>query len=433
MTPIQQKAWVMQATRVDTRDCSPRAQARGLDDLHLPPGLPRTVLAFVGQNENGILRRHSQDFIDLVEPYGFTGHILDLSGLDWPEQLHDLLAQGVLFAWGAAGIGSRLSPGGALLWDAVGVPFISMLSDSPSWMPANHHVPSDFVANGYVFRDWLNVQRRLIRSPQLSALLPHGIVGNPLRDALAWSDRPHRMVFVKTGHAPELHRAQWQALPPRFRAVIEDTSAAVLRAGVGDITQILLACLDHHGLYLERHTHMLFALMREVDVYVRDYRSTAMALALRHLPVDIIGRGWDHVERLGGKARFHQAVDAATLPTLYSQTQFLLNTMPNFATCTHERVLHGFAAKCCVVTNENSFMRERFGGLPSYFGVDTEATDLEERLAGLCYGSKRYDDELQPALDLVQDEFSAASMMRGMIDLALEVRTAATYAHFKFC
>ena len=421
-----------QFRRPATRDQIRQSQAPGLDDLHLPPELPRTILAFVGQNENGILRRHSQDFIDLAEPYGLTGHIIDVSGPDWPDQLRGLLEGGVLFAWGAAGIGARLRPGGAPLWDAVKVPFISMLSDSPSWMPANHRVASEFVANGYVFRDWLDVQRRLIRSPQISALLPHGIIGNPLRDAVAWRDRPHRMMFVKTGHAPELHRLHWRELPPRFRAVIEDTSAAALQAGVGDITGTLLDCLDHHGLYLEQQTHVLFALMREVDVYVRDCRSTAMAMALRDLPVDIVGRGWDHVERLGGRARFHKAVDAATLPTLYSQTQFLVNTMPNFSTCTHERVLHGFASRCCVVTNENSFMRERFTALPSYFGVDTEADDLAEHLAGIYYGDKRYDDELQPALDVVTAEFGAASMMRGMIDLALEVRQAATYGRYKF-
>ena len=407
-----------------------RLPRRRLEDLRLPSSLPRHVLAFVGQNENGILRTHSNDLLELLRPHGFTGQVIDLSSPIWADDLRQALDAGVLFAWGAAGIGARLRPGDQSLWDSVQVPFISLLSDSPAWMPANHHVPSRYVANGYVFRDWLDMQRRLIRSRQISALLPHGIIGNPLRDATPWSQRPHRMVFVKTGHAPSLHRSRWLGLPPRFRAVLEDTSAAVLRTGVCDITDAYLQCLDHHDLYLEQRPDVLFGLMREVDVYVRDCRSTALVHALLDLPVDIIGRGWEHVSRLGGTARFHPAVDAATLPALYSRTQFLLNTMPNFATCTHERVLHGFATKCCVVSNENLAMKERFAALPSYFGIDTERCELTDRLAALYYDIAGYDDRLQPGLDLVTSEYDAGAMVRGMIDLALEVREAGKYSAF---
>ena len=403
-----------------------------LDGLQLPGSLPRTIVAFVGENENGILRRVTAEMMEIVRPHGLVGHVIDFSDPAWADELRGLLEAGVLFAWSAAGVGARLNPGGQLLWDAVSVPFVSVLSDSPSWMPANHHVPSQYVANGYVFEDWLKMQRRLIRSPQISSLLPLGTDPNPLRDVLRWSERPRRMLFVKTGHAPSLHRSRWLGLPPRFRAVLEDTAAAVLQQGVGDITDTMLACLDHHNLYLEQRPDVLFGLMREVDVYVRDARSTAMVHALLDLPVDIIGRGWDHVERLGGKARFHKAVDAATLPKLYSETQFLVNTMPNFSTRTHERVLHGFAAKSCVVTNENQDMRQRFGKLPSYFAVDTEHDDLASRMAELFHGTTCYDDLVQPALDLVAADFSAAGFMRGLIDLAMEVRAAGAYSGYKY-
>ncbi len=414
------------------RAAARRGRNKQQHELRLPPSSPRVIVAFVGQNENGILRAHSQAFMALAQPWGLTGTVLDLGDPTWMDQLRSLLEQGVLFAWGHAGIGARLTIGTTPLWDAVKVPFIAMHSDSPCWMPANHYVASDYVANGYVFQDWLDVQKRLIQSPQISALLPHGVMDHPLRDAIAWSDRPRRMLFVKTGHAPALHRSRWLQLPPRFRAIIEETSAAILAQGVGDITETLLQCLDHHGLYLDQRPDVLLALMQKIDVYVRDCRSTAMVEAMLDLPVDIIGRGWDHMKRLGGKARFHSAVDAAALPRLYAETQFLLNTMPNFAACTHERVLQGFASRCCVVTNENAFMREAFGSLPSYFGVDTEADGLPEQLATLFHSPRRFDDCLQPALDLVTSEFDPGLMMRGLIELALEVREATNYTSFKY-
>ncbi len=408
-----------------------RVRLKAFDGLRMPTSLPRAIVAFVGQNENGALRRLSRELMELAEPHGFKGHIVDLMHPEWPHHLRTLLDAGVLLAWGAAGIGARLTSENGNLWDQAQVPFISVLSDSPCWLPANHHIPSRYVANGYVFQDWLSMQQRLIRSSQVSALLPHGVVANPFHDAIPWSRRQHRMVFVKTGHAPELHRQRWLELPSRFRAVVEETSAAVLKQDVCDITAIYLRCLDDHDLYVEQRSDILFGLMQEIDVYVRDYRSTAMVRGLLDLSVDIVGRGWDHVKDLKGKARFHDGIDASALPKLYSDTQFLLNTMPNFSTRTHERVLDGFGAKCCVVTNENAEMRSRFTRLLNYFAVDTEAADLAERLSMIYHSTTQYDDHVQTAFDLVRSENAGELLMRGIIDLAMEVRAVNKSETFK--
>ncbi len=412
-------------------DATPKRPS-ALDGLILPEDAPRTVVVLVGTNENSILRSVSQDFMGLLPPHGLQTHCVDMNDPNWLDQLGGLLEAGVLFAWGPAGVGARLPHPDGLLWDVLRVPFISVLADSPSWMPANHHVSSRYVANGYMYRDWLTMQRNLIRSPQISSLLPHGVPENPFRDTVAWSKRQHRMVFVKTGSDPAQHRADWALLPPRYRAIIEDSAAAALKQGVGDISGVVRECMEHHGLYVEQRPAILFALMREVDVYVRDVRSTAMVQAMLDLPADIIGRGWDHLAAPGCRARFHAPVDASTLPELYAGTQFLLNTMPNFSSGVHERVPNGFAAKSCVVTNENADMRIRFGSLPSYIGVDTAARDLADRLATIFHGTQSYDDMLEPAFNLVDTEFTAEGFMRALIELALEIRAAAAFAPFEF-
>lgn len=394
----------------------------------IPPvrtATPMNVVAFVGENENGILKWSSQDLIDTMAPYGVIGHVINMLDDNWQKKFEFLLNEGMLFSFGIAGIGAGLKLGGQIIWDAIKTPFISILADSPCYLPLNHRVPASFVANGYMFDDWLKFQRKLIKSPQISSLLPLGTGANPMRDNVTWSDRQHRMVFVKTSSAPETHQTQWKTLPKRFRAVLEDAASAALRQGVGDITDIFLQCLDHHNLYLEQRPEVLFGLMCYVDRYVRDYRSTAMVKGLLNLPVDIIGRGWDYMATPGSRARFYAPIDATLLPTLYANTQFLLNTMPNVSTRTHERVLSGFAAKCCVVTNENDDMRTRFGPLPSYFGVDTEAANLSASLASLYYGTERYEDRLQPALDLVQAEFNINTFVVGIMELVAEVHAAA--------
>ena len=408
----------------------PRPSA--LDGLRLPEGAPRSVAVLVGENENGILRSITGDFMSLLPAHGLDSHCISLCDPGWRAQLDDLIAEGLLFVWGAAGVGARLPHADGLLWDAIQVPFISALADSPCWMPKNHHVPSRWVANGYLYRDWLSMQRQLIRSPQISSLLPHGVADNPLRDRTPWSQRSHRMLLVKTGGSPEQHRTDWGLLPPRFRAVVEDAAAAALSRGVGDISDTVLAAMEHHDLSVEHRPDILFALMRSVDVYVRDTRSTQLVQALLDLPVDIIGRGWDHLSALDGRARFHAAVNADMLPGLYANTQFLLNTIPNFSFGTHERVPNGFAAKCCVISNENADMRSRFGALPSYFGIETAAPELADQLAALFHDAGTYEDRLDPALDLVAARYTAEGFMRGLIDLAMEVRTAAAFEAFGY-
>ncbi len=407
-------------------------RATALDGLDLPAGAPRTVVAIIGENENGILRSTSEAFMDLLPPHGLTGRVVDLGNPNWLDELSALLDRGVLFAWGCAGIGARIPHGDGLLWDAVQVPFVSVLADSPCIRPANHNVPSRWVANGYVYRDWWEVQRRLIRSPQLSAVLPLGTVANPHRAAAPWSSRTHRMLFVKTGRDPAAHRAEWTALPRRFRAVVEDAAAASLAAGVGDVTGTVLDALADRAVCLDGRPDLLFGLVRAVDTYVRDHRSTALVRAVLNLPVDVVGRGWDHVAPSGCRARFHPAVDAAALPALYADTQFLLNTMPNFSTGTHERVLSGFAAGCVVVTNENAEMRARFTALPTYVAIDTEAAGLAEHLHQLFHTTERYDERWQPALALQQDSYGGEAFMRGLIDLAGEVAATPAFEPFRY-
>ena len=336
-----------------------------------------------------------------------------------------------MLAFGQAGVGGRLLNADGVLWDALRVPFISVLADSPSQLPTNHQIAAIYVANGYVYKDWLDVWRRFVRSPQIAGLLPQPALRNSQRDATPWSERRHRMVLVKTGRAPEEHRRSWSGWPRRFRAIVEDCAAAALAAGVGDITDVFLAAADHHGLALEGRPEVLFFLMNAADLYLRDLRSTAMVQALLDLPVDVIGRGWDHLKSGSHRARFHPPLDAETLPLLFAETQFLLNTLPNFSYGTHERVLYGFAGRCCVVTNENADMRQRFRDLPTYFAIDTESPELADRLAAIYHGEERFDDRTQPALDLVETQFSAEAFMRALIELSLEVRAAAALPPLK--
>ena len=380
------------------------------------------IVGFVGQNENGILNHLTQGLMRLLEPQGYQGHLIDLSDPDWPARLDDVLKQGVAMAWGHAGVGAKLEIEGKCLWDLLKIPFISVLADPPCWLPGNHHVESEYVVNAYLYSEWLRVQRQLIRSTQLCTLVQGGLIPNPARDDIPWNERPRRMVFVKTGGDAAARQAAWQTMPRRWRAILEDAAAAALRRPTGDITGLVIEAAEAHYFGPEQRTDVLFALMTEVDLFVRDTRSTAVARALLHLPVDVYGRGWDHVSHAATRARFHPAFNADAMPRVYAETQFMLNTTPNFSSGLHERVAYGLDARCCVVSDENAFMKAELAGLPTLFAIDPAAPDLADQLQQIHDDTTDYTSATQPALDLVTRVFDGERYMTSLLDLAHEVR-----------
>jgi hypothetical protein len=380
--------------------------------------MARNVVAFVGQNENSALREGSLWQMRCLERFGLTGHVIDAFEPSWSARLNELLREGVVFGWGHAGIGSTLTFGPNKGWDAIGVPFVAVLSDPPCWLPQSHRPESRGVVLGYVFDEWLDVQRRFIKAPNVCGRVPACIPSNEDRDRIPWSARSHRMVFVKTGDAPAPRREAWKWLPKRMRAILEDAADEACRHGTMGLTDLLLGCLTAHGLFVEEHLDMLFALMLELDIYVRAERSTRIAQALSRLPAVIIGRGWDHLDRTHAKATFMPSVDASRLPDLMADTQFVVNATPNFGSGVHERVLLAFAARACAVSDQNDYSRANFDSLPTFFGLDWHTDDLADRLADIW----AIKDDLGPATDAalhrLETNHSPIMMMQALLELA---------------
>ncbi|GAC1346257.1 MAG: hypothetical protein NVSMB18_27940 [Acetobacteraceae bacterium] len=388
-----------------------------------------TVIALVGENANGILECQSQRFLDLLPALGLEGRVLNLRSSTFVAQLDAALQQGVSFAWGYAGVGANLAISGRNIWSATGIPFISVLADAPYIMPGNHHIASANVVNGYVYPDWLAFQQRHIRSAQISTLIPMGVIPNPASTEIPWSARPQRMLFVKTGSDPVRQRAGWAAWPARLRPILHDCADALASQKPGPIAPTVQACLEAHALFLDGSRPMLFGLLHELDTYIRALRATAVVRALLPLPVDIVGDGWAHV-RQDGRARFHPAISASDLEAQYARTQILINVTPNVAHGAHERVLRGFASRCCIASDSNAHAEATFATLPSYHGFDWHEPDLADRLAAIFHDPTPYDELLDQAQAYVERNHDSMAFLQRLVELAQLARMQSTMAGY---
>lgn len=384
--------------------------------------MTQNIVTFVGENENRVLRITNGQLMDMVRPYGIEGHVIDLHDPDWAKQLEPLIRQGIVFAFGSAGIGAALSSEGKNLWDTIQVPFISCLADHPAQMPANHNIQARYVVNGYHYREHFDVQKQIIRSPQMSMMLPHGIAPNPKCDEIPWSKRSYRIVFLKSGGDPEARRAQWVGWPSKFRKILEESSKQALQMATGNITPIVMDCLGSYGIEFGERRDILLSILNEVDWYVRLVRLTMMARALCRLEADIFGARWDHIDQTKSRARFHSGVDAALVQGLFADSKFIINVTQNVSSGIHERVPNGFAAKACVVSDDNAYTLSNFTELPSYFGFSWVDFDWEDKLVAHLEGDRAYDDVLQPAFELSDRDFNGIKLMQTMLEIAQVVR-----------
>jgi hypothetical protein len=393
---------------------------------------PRNVVAFIGSNLNDILAVQSSRFMEVLRPFGYAGHVLDLRSPQISQQLTELMVDGIAFAWGYAGVGARMGSGDQNLWTSIKVPFVSVLADPPFWLARNHNVPSEWVVNGYVYGDWLNFQKRYIQAPQISSLLPMGVLPNPDRQSIPWERRPVAMAYVKTGSDPQKRSASWEHLPARVSRALREAAAILIDQPTGDLVNIAVATFRAFGLHIEERRPMLFGMLHELDLYIRAVRATRIAQALLPLPVEIHGGGWEHLspEAEGARAVFRPAFRASELDPFFANCRWLINSTPNFSTGAHERVLRGFAAGCAVASDLNDYARSRLSPLPAFCGFEWNSADLTEQIAEALASTAIDPDALDQGTQFVERNFDPIAFMQSVAELADVARAQDVFAAF---
>jgi hypothetical protein len=333
--------------------------------------MSKRIFGFFFTHENRVLA-HATDWWCLhFRQHGYAADALDLGDPAHIALLEKALEKGdVLFCFGLQGVGSRLTlNNGASLWTHHRVPFVGMHYDSPCCNIYNHMCDSPYVGNGYFFECFLDMQRRFVKNDQINEKLPieidytHPVIAFP-----PFAARSRRISLIKSGHSPTLFAEKIDSIKQPLRDAVWSAIESAKRNEnlcLGDLlTDAFLAC----GHDPASHWNEFWGIADWMDKYIRCARAAALVDWLKFQPgAQIIGDGWDFIDKEGAKASFTPSIPAEQTYPIYIDTQFTFNASPYGKDIIHERVFIGLSTYGCVVSDTNAWWDEHFSDVPSLY------------------------------------------------------------------
>ncbi|NBO19377.1 MAG: hypothetical protein EBV03_09160 [Proteobacteria bacterium] len=340
------------------------------------------------QSEHSALLFATLEYCHQLQQQGHQADLIDLSRPEGPPALLDRLkADPPDACFGLQGVGSRLSVEGKNLWTLSRVPFVGIHYDNPCYNVYNHFNDSPFVANLYAYQSFLGIQQAYLKPlalQQLGACFRYSVL--PLPEApMPWSERPIKLLFMKSGASLDACVAAINGLPVKLRDGIWDMLPVAERDVNLAVPDLLQRILDHYGESRAQHFDLFWGAAHWVDLYLRRKRAIAMVEWLKHQPgALIIGNGWDSIDKSTAKAEFRPGQSADQALALYGQSRFVCNVTPQGADIVHERPVFALYFGCVAITDRNRWWQDNFG-------ADPHITLFEP------YGD--LDAQLQPVLD----------------------------------
>jgi hypothetical protein len=328
----------------------------------------RRVLGIIYTHANSALQNVTTAYCNHFIAAGLEARMIDLGH---PEGYHELeieLKSGtVLFCFGMQGVGSRLTAGDLILWEAYRTPFVCLHYDNPCHNPYNHFNDSGFVGNIYHFESFLEAKERHLASPQLSISVPYEILGPPPESQIPFTERPIRYMFLKSG-APIKDLADYfDSLPNSISAAIwSEIGRAELDPNLA-LWDLAAGIFDAQSLDRLGQPKRFWGIVQSMDLYLRQKRAIELVewLKLRDGAV-IVGNGWEFIDRSYARAEFRPSLPAADAVFLYERSQFVFNANPYGRDIVHERNIIGLSWGCCVVSDTNSWWDKRFSDVPAF-------------------------------------------------------------------
>ncbi|MEY8878093.1 MAG: methyltransferase domain-containing protein [Leptothrix sp. (in: b-proteobacteria)] len=343
------------------------------------PAAPATWVVLTPAHDDGVTQNFAEAIADGLRARGERAIVMDLADRA-PERLAATPAARLAGVITIGSVPLALAINGVPLHRALACPVYMYLLDSPVYDLARVPATRQFIADAWqddrlvpvlAERSYLELMRAGARPllPPQSRYLPFAAF--PAQQAISGGvqDQPRLLVIGTlgrelTGHAVKADLLQ--TLRDANRPALSDNELLRLaeRLQRPDARGNVVAdCFDALGL----SAHALLdasvqGLVCAADSHLKRARRLAAVKALRGVPVDFIGPGWQ--DGFAGQAgfRFLGSVDHADLARLMPLYRGVVNFDPNWEWGQHDRVYTALACGVPVLTHANGAIAEE--GLP---------------------------------------------------------------------
>lgn len=310
-----------------------RSFAHGLREL----GLEWTELSLLQPEQNLLETLRRIDFNRVRFVYSFVSMGMDFHVTDGEGKNHNL-------------------------WQTTRVPYVTIHGDSPAYFFDRHVMPSPNFVSLYGFDEHRLLRLRL---PKLNG--PVGTIDPPVIDevglgAIDWKARRNGpLLFLKNGKDPEALRRMWTANLDAFqlRAILEMASELEHHLDDGACEQIddlVVRYFADRGFAVEPMLKLRFFFIAQLDDYIRAYKCSLLAEALKPLPVEIRGNHWSHIDFTGTKVTYIDECDFEKSKGLLRGAVATMDMSPNTVTRAHDRVVRAYGTHGLCITNRQQYL-----------------------------------------------------------------------------
>ncbi len=273
------------------------------------------VLFISGQSMNDALGAAGRAHRPMFERLGYELLEINFALSEADSLLNAAIAEGSIeLAFGVMGMGADV--GGATpdgksvnLWQAIGVPFISLYGDSPSYFLDRHIASTAWHASLYFHPEHQDLRRRLPEPPRLSGLVPP--IPFDMTDKREIDFRlkeKGKLLFLKNGNDPEKLLDAWRTTMPSstflLLAELASELSGRLTTDVGcDIDAYVTAAFASKGWDIVEFINLRLFFIAQLDDYLRRIKSTMLGEVLADFPVEIRGFNWEHMNFAGSVLR----------------------------------------------------------------------------------------------------------------------------------
>lgn len=319
----------------------------------------RHVVLCTGVSSYDVLSYLSNDLARAFVDAGWSAEVLDLSRLSTPTELRRIVMENrTAFFCGYSGYGANIAGAdGTSAYDTLGVPYVGLMLDSPSYYPTRHETLSTHTV--FLHGDDGHHDTSVAISPAGSHRgLFRLATSRWTRASLPLAERTGTVLFASKGGDP----LQYESMLRRtvdaqgLRAVLaiaDALGASPVPLRLWDVARAVMPAS-----LCDTRWHALAA---HGDHLARIRRATAVARALRSLPVTFVGGEWHHLDAATSGATFLPGTPLPDVRRLMAASIGVLNVQPGTTDSVHDRFLLGLQAGSAVISDSNRFIDAQIG------------------------------------------------------------------------